>query len=394
MGFIAALMGLAAVSLSACGSSAPSDAGPAKVPVPTFPSSSGLQSPNFTDLKDLMVTVGGKETPLGESDVTYLRRTVAAFDDPATPGHDGIVKAIRDYLDCQLDDWSIGGQTFTVDLITAGVNQHDQSLVERGVQGVDWGVSLPIGADGGYTLTRDCDGKKAVSLGGTHTGSQWLEAVGRTVYLLRSSPWADQYESKIAGYITKMEEIADRQVANLRYWKANWMVDADGDLFTHKTYLMAAGLSLSAALTDDRKAARRWSDVAETVVRRGLDAQRPDGVNPERGGYDVAYQMYGTWLAELYDATLRPGPLKDEVERHIDRSIDWFSSRVDDGTGQVAIGDSTRICNPVDGNASYESADAVRVFLTWAVMHPDRRELVDRAVLMDRGAKQFGNPCP
>lgn len=105
--------------------------------------------------------------------------------------------------------------------------------------------------------------------------------------------------------------------------------------------------------------------------------------------------MYGTWLAELYDPTLRRGPLKDDLERHIDKSVQWFSSRVNDRTGQADIGKSTRICNPADGSASYELADAVRVFLTWAAMHPDRKgDLVDRAVLIDHGAKKFGNPCP
>lgn len=133
------------------------------------------------------------------------------FDDPATKGFDGIVTAIRRYLDCKADDWCIGGQTFTVDLITADVNQHDKSLVDRGVKGVDWGVRLPIHADGGYSLKRSCDGKNAVSLGGTHTGAQWLEAVGRTVYLLRSSPWADQYRGKIRTYIAEM--IAKRGMA-------------------------------------------------------------------------------------------------------------------------------------------------------------------------------------
>jgi hypothetical protein len=172
-----------------------------------------------------------------------------------------------------------------------------------------------------------------------------------------------------------------------------WLVDDEGNLFAHKTYMMAAGLALTASLTDDRDDASRWASIAEKIARRGMEAQRKDGVNPERGGYDVAYQMYGTWLAQLYYATLAPGSLKRDLGATIDRAIAWMSTRVDEQTGQVDIGASTRVCNRNDASQPYEAADAVRTFLTWAIVR-ERQELIDRAILIDRGAKSFGNPCP
>ena len=52
--------------------------------------------------------------------------------------------------------------------------------------------------------------------------------------------------------------------------------------------------------------------MAEQIARRGMEARRDDGVNPERGGYDVgSYQMYGTWLAQLYYATLTAGSAQE-----------------------------------------------------------------------------------
>jgi len=70
-----------------------------------------------------------------------------------------------------------------------------------------------------------------------------------------------------------------------------------------------------------------------------------------------------------------------------------MSTRVDEQTGQVDIGASTRVCNRNDASQPYEAADAVRTFLTWAIVR-ERQELIDRAILIDRGAKSFGNPCP
>src|SRR5439155_16741811 len=105
-----------------------------------------------------------------------------------------------------------------------------------------------------------------------------------------------------------------------------------------------------------------------------------------------ASQRYGTWLAQLYYATLAPGSLKRDLGATIDRAIAWMSTRVDEQTGQVDIGASTRVCNRNDSSAPYEAADAVRTFLTWAIVR-ERQELIDRAILIDRGAKSLGYPC-
>jgi hypothetical protein len=377
-----------AVALMVLGTSGASDGAQVEAP-------RGLYGPTFTDLQNLEVDIHGRQVPLGDSGLTYRRRTVASFDDPATPGHDGIASATRSFLACKTDAWSMGSQIFTVDAIALGNARHDASLVERGALGLDWGVRQHLDREGVHTLERPCDGTTAADFGGTHHTAQWLTALGEAVYLLRASPFAASYGRRIRRYVARMEEIAERLVDhdNWRTWERTWLVDDAGHLFTHKTYMMAAGLALTASLTDDRAAASRWASIAERIARRGMRNQRTNGVNPERGGYDVAYQMYGTWLAELYYATLAPGSLKDELGATIDRAIAWMSTRVDDRTGQVDIGASTRVCNNNDANDPYETADAVRTFLTWAMVR-QRPDLIDRAILIDRGAKTLGNPCP
>jgi hypothetical protein len=355
----------------------------------------GLREPNFTDLQELEIDIDGQRVPLGDSGLTYRRRTVGAFDDPATPGHDGIAGATRAFLACKSDEWSIASQIFTVDAIAVGNSKADRSLVERGALGVDWGVHQNLNHEGVHTLERHCDGRTVDDFGGTHHTAQWLVALGEAVYLLRASAFAADYGRRTETYIARMEEIARRLVDddNWQHWETTWLVDHEGHLFTHKAYMMAAGLALTASLTDDRDAASTWASAAEEIAHRGMNAQREDGVNPERGGYDVAYQMYGTWLAELYYATLAPGPLENALGVTIDRAIAWMSTRVDDQTGQIDIGASTRVCNRDDASEPYEAADAVRTFLTWAIVR-QRPGLIDRAILIDRGAKSFGNPCP
>ena len=390
---IAAAVGVAVLYLGGFGTVAagwtPWDARTAAAP------SGGLRSPNFTDVPYLEVVVDGSAVPLGASGLTYRRSTGAGFDDPATPEFDAIASATRRFLACATDEWSMGSQFFTVDLIATGNAEHDASLVERGVRGVDWGVSQRLGTDGVHTLERDCDGAVVDDYGGTHHSTQWLAALGEAVHLLRTSPFAEQYRARTEAYVERVEKIAERLTdeRNQRVWERRWLVDDEGHIFTHKAYMRAAALGLAASLTDDSDDATRWASAAARIARVGMAAQRDDGVNPERGGYDVAYQMYGIWLALLYDATLEPGDPQRDLRRMIDRAITWMSGRVDDRTGQVDIGASTRVCNPVDGSQRYEAADAVRVFLTWSLLR-ERPELVDRAILIDRGATSAGNPCP
>ena len=189
-GFVAALVTTAPLVVSAG-----STDGPRGEPPPT------IERPNFTDLEDLEVVVDGGTVSLGDSALTYQRRTVTSFDDVATRGHDGIAGTIRQFLACETDMWNIGNQTFTVDLIAVGINQGDRSLVDRGVQGVDWGVGQTLDDEGVHTLERPCDGTTVEDFGGTHHTAQWLESLGRAVYLLRGSPFADDYRSQIKAYV-------------------------------------------------------------------------------------------------------------------------------------------------------------------------------------------------
>lgn len=369
--------------------------------------------PSFVELEDMTVRVDGHATSLGASGIVYHGGTVALFDDPNTPAHDGIPPRTRLFLACDdanvarhapagmqnLDSWSIGQQTLTVDLIELGLHRHDRSLIDKGVIGVDWGVSVPINDAGVHELHRECDGKTVPDYGKTHHTTQWLESLSRAVYLLAASEHAGELRPRIDAYIDRIEAIADRLVSpdNWEEWVDN--IDQDGHDFTHRTFMMAAALGLASTLTDDADDAKKWAETAAGIVNRGIGNQHENGVNPERGGYDVKYQMYGVWLAQIYHSTLGDDRgVKPDLERSINRAVAWMLGRIDQRTGQIVIGDSTRTCADVGWwrgrpAAAHNPAETIRAFLLWGHVWQDE-DLVDQAILLDRGQKQFGNECP
>lgn len=384
---------MAALAVLLCVPSCGSDDEPATAPEEENDGAEGFDSPSFLEIGGIEVTVDGETTTLAESTVRYQRRQVDSFDDPATPEHDGVSDSARAVLACESDEFSIGGQTFTVDVVTVGVYRNDAELVDKGLKGVDWGVDLQVNDEGTHLLERDCGTSPVADYGRTHHTAQWLESLGRTILLVESSRFAYDHREALDRYLERMELLADLLVdeENARYWEENLLVDDDDNMFTHKAYMVAAGLGMTALLSDDPD--DRWTERAEELARRAIDNQREDGANPERGGHDVSYQMYGTWLAQLYYGTLEPGDLKDDLGLAIDRAIAWYRTRIDPTTGQINIAGSTRVCNRVDGAEPLETADGVRVLLTWGLIR-DRPELIDDAVKVDVGAKTHRNPCP
>lgn len=353
-----------------------------------------VAEPAFARFGGMNVTVDGISRPLAEAGVRYVRRSAGFFDDPATTEFEGIASGTRAFLACESDRWSIGEQFFASDVVAVGVFERDVALVEKGLAALDWGLALDVDESGVFVLHRECDDSTVEDFGGTHHTNQWLEALGRSVYLLKGSEFASRYQTQIAAYTAEIEEIAAllADEDNWKDWEESWLVDDDGNLFTHKTYMRAAALAMAASLTDDAQDATQWSVLAARIAQRGMDEQWSNGVNPERGGYDVSYQMYGVWLAETYYLMLTPSnPLRDDLEAKIDRAIEWMSGRID-RTGRVDVGDSTRTCN--EENASYDPTDAIRAFLLWGYTHPERQDLVEQAVKMSRGGFEDGRCSP
>ncbi len=357
--------------------------------------------PSFVKLAHYTVPDDGRATAPAISGWYDAKAASAAFDDRKTPQYDGIPIFTRRFLSCGSDLWSIGDQTIAVDVLALGIQQNSRALIEQGVTGMDWGVAQPIDAEGVQELYRPCDGKTIADYGSTHHTTQWLESLSRGVYLLASSPYAGEYRGKIATYIDRVNLVATRLAEPKNYadWESKIDVDGKGHDFTHRTFMMAAAMGLASTLAERRSDGAHWSRIAATIVKRGIGNQWANGVNPERGGFDVQYQMYGTWLAELYRSTIQPGTAPARALDHtIARAIDWMATRIDPSTGKIDITGSTRVCaetNQFSGVPSLrlDPRDTIRVFSYQGMTKPDP-QLTRLAILVERNQVQAGNPCP
>lgn len=365
----------------------------------TAPRSAFWAMPAFIGLKDLTVDVGGTKRVLGLSGIKYHRGSLRTFSIPWTNTFDGMIGTNRDFLACKRPNWGMGGQTFAVDLIEDGVHRKDRALFERGLQAMDWGVAVPINRHGIHVLHRDCDGATVADYGYTHHTSQWLESLGRATYLVAASPWAGEYRAKLDSYRKRANQIAAllSKPDVYAYWKSKIHND-HGNAYTHRTYMRAAALGLASTLATKRRDAAKWAAGARTIARIGQGLQRPDGVNPERGGFDVLYQMYGTWLAELYDGTLpRSSPMQRSLAHTIDKAIAWYRTRVRPN-GQIRVEGTTRVCVEDLWNSgaplpSVDPAEAIRALLLWGMVR-HQPALIRLAQRLDDGQKRYGNNCP
>jgi hypothetical protein len=359
--------------------------------------------PPFVALKDLVVTVDGDEHRLGYSGVDYHRGRLSRFDDAETPEFEGIPDLAREALACEADDWSIGQATYTVDFIELGVHIDDRELIDKGIAGLRWGTSLPFDDEATHQLVRECDGGAPLpEHGATHHTTQWLESMSRAVYLMAASRYAGELHDVIEETLDRIDVVATG-LTDQRNW-STWLrnLDTEGHVWTHRTYMMAAALGLASTLTDDPVDAARWAQLAETIARLGIANQWGEddpmvGVNPERGGYDLLYHMYGVWLAQLYLGTLgEQSQTREELLAAIRRAVQWELTRIDPETGRVDVSGSSRTCtetNWATGTAiGLDVGETIRGLLLWGQSQSDD-EAVEAALRVHEFAVENGTDC-
>ena len=189
--------------------------------------------------------------------------------------------------------WFIEQQRYGADRVQAGVVLNDAALVSMGLRVLQWGFARQA-ADGGFPGTGDP----------VHSTSLFVEAAARSACLLQ--------RSGVPLFAKEGEKLTPKVLA-----AARWLAEREGDPaarawtldpYTHRFYLRAAALGEAAALTGDHALAQ----AAANLARDGLAKQLPDGTNPEKGGFDVSYQLVGLYYAMCYfsvceDPALRAG---------------------------------------------------------------------------------------
>jgi hypothetical protein len=213
-------------------------------------------------------------------------------------------------------------QRYGADLVQAGVMRKNQTLVEEGWRILAWGLARQ-GPDGGFPGTGDP----------FHSTSMFVEGAARALLLQRQSG-SESAEEFVARYQPRV--IAAAQ------WLMRPAVAEQGKKhnqpYTHRRWILAAALGQAAALNGDR----RMAQAAAEYAREGLALQRPDGINPEKGGSDSSYQGFGILLAERYYLVCPDPALRAEIRNMIERGLHWELTRVD-GSGSVSTTGNSRV---------------------------------------------------
>ena len=234
---------------------------------------------------------------------------------------DGATSVNAEWESGQSATWYIEEQRYGADLIAKGVVRRDDNLINKGLEELNWGFARQ-GPGGNFPGTSDA----------FHSTSFFVEAAARAMLLLQQS--GDPAYQQVIRQDTPKIEAAAR-------WLMEPYVGAMGRAgdapYTHRRWILAAALGETAALTGDRAMA----SAAEAYARMGLSQQTRQGVNPEKGGYDVSYQALGLLMAARYDAACTDPSLRASIGKMIVKGLDWESTKVD-AQGNVSAVGSTR----------------------------------------------------
>ncbi len=209
--------------------------------------------------------------------------------------------------------------------IIAGVVHHSPRLWRLGVREFAWGFAHQ-GPRGNFPDTQDP----------FHSTSFFVEGVAHLVLVLRGAaingvavPRA--LLGEVNSFVPRLHRAA-RWMASPGVWRAGLAGDAP---YTHRRFLVASALGLTAVLTGDRLLAGR----AREALELGLRAQRGDGVFPELGGFDSSYQARGIVYAEHYLAWVPHAP--SSLGPAIARGLAWERTGILP-SGEVSIVGNTR----------------------------------------------------
>lgn len=219
-------------------------------------------------------------------------------------------------------EWFIEGQRFGVDMVQSGLVTNTNALVGQGWTVLSWGFSKQS-PDGGFAGTGDP----------LHSVSLFVEGAARALLLGKESGDASQLRA------LKKHAPALRAAAL-------WLVRPDvatrgrknDSPYTHRRYILAAALGETAALADDAALAQ----AAVAYARDGLTLQQPDGINPEKGGFDVNYQMVGVLMAGRYWPVCGDAALREQLRTMMGRAAAFELTKMDN-QGMLSAEGSTRM---------------------------------------------------
>jgi hypothetical protein len=259
---------------------------------------------------------------------------------------DGASPLSAEWVAGKRKDWFIENQRGGSDLVDAGVALGDHKLVDTGLREFEWGYARQA-KDGGFPETGDP----------FHSVSIFVLDSGRALIALR------ERRDEFPEFMARVDKLAAQLGA-----AANWMLQPavlergkHGDNpYTHRRWILAAALGEAALLTGNT----RFAKSATEFAANGIKLQHEDGENPEKGGFDVSYQMVDALNGARYYTTLdcaSQAELMARVRRMIEKTCHWEMQHIS-ADGEIDVDGSTRMLKEKGRSG--------------AIKHPNYKEII------------------
>ena len=214
--------------------------------------------------------------------------------------------------------WFIEDQQLGGDYVAAGISFGHADEIRWGLKVLEWGFAQ---------MTTNGDFPHSDNY---HSAAFFIEATSRALLLVEASSWRAEFKDQVGDLKSKLH-LAARWMIRPEVHDKFWNPTKKGGEwpFGHRRYLDAAALGEAGVLCHDQDLLA----AAAEFVRQGIAFQRPDGVNPEKGGPDSHYQAYGLLFACRYYALVADNPMRAEMKPMMDKAYAWLLTRIRlDGT--------------------------------------------------------------
>ncbi|MEP6670889.1 MAG: hypothetical protein ABJF10_17150 [Chthoniobacter sp.] len=248
--------------------------------------------------------------------------------------------------------WFIEYQRIGAEAIGAGLALGNDAAIERGLMMIEWGFAH-MEADGSF----QCEDAY-------HSASFFIEATAYALLLLEASPAHEKWQPRV--------EALKPALGKAAHWMAKPTVagpvwNGVQKQFAHRWFACAAALGESGVLLHDKELLA----TAKPLLHGGLRAQLPNGVNPEKGGYDSIYQAAGLVYATHYYAIVADPADRPALKQSIDKGVAWLVSRIS-SDGVISTQGNTRTAGQEVGRSGnvkgVETKYAVRSLGFWAAL--------------------------
>jgi hypothetical protein len=266
-------------------------------------------------------------------------------------------------------EWFIEEQRFADTVIGAGVNRNRTDLIEAGLLALEWGFAQQSG-DGSFPGRDNYLG-----------ASYFVAATAHSVWLLETTGYARNYQSRIAEIRGKLERAA-LWLADPVHAKA---AASQHDKYSSRYALTGYALGGTARVVGNASLAL----AGEKMVRKGLARQDARGYFPEAAGFDVSFHAEAlVYLLRYYDHAAT-ADMRRDMETPIRNALTWLESRVTPrGVVQIAGNTRSGFGQERDRTGQYRRVSAVAVSrafgLARVVLGDNKYENLARAVAIAR----------